>query len=118
MKHLARRHLRQWVLYLLLSPTGCAGLVSACRSKPAVLLLALPPNANHACREYKPILKAAYFTNSSDPQSRGKFSLELTKSESIGLCQAFDRKAGKGGSKSSQRPQPIPGPSAAPTVQR
>ena len=83
-------------------------------------LLALSAKVPHACREHRPILKAAYFNNSSDPLARSKFSLEVTKSESVALCQAFDRKkaAAGGGNRSSQRPQPIPTPSAAPTAQR
>ena len=83
-------------------------------------LSALSADASHACREHKPILKAAYFNNSSDPLARSKFSLELTKSESVALCQAFDRKkaAVNGGSRGSQRPQPIPTPSVAPAAQR
>ena len=70
-----------------------------------------------ACREYKPILRAAYFT-SSDPLVRSKFSLELKQEESKGLCQAFDRKASAAGGGSSFRPQPLPGSSAGPPMQR
>ena len=87
--------------------------VSACCSEPEAISLKLPASVNTcglARREYKPIMKAAYF-NSTDPQFRAKFSLELTKAESVGLCQAFDRKARAGGS--SKRPQPLPGSAAA-----
>ena len=83
-------------------------------------LSALSANVACACREHRPILKAAYFNNSSDPLARSKFSLEVTKSESVALCQAFDRKkaAAGGGSRGSQRPQPIPTPTVAPAAQR
>lgn len=63
-------------------------------------------------REYRPILRAAYF-ESSDPQFRNKFSLELTKPESVSLCQAFDRKASAAGGK---RPQPLSAASAGPSA--
>ena len=65
------------------------------------------------CREFKPIIRSAYY-DSTDPQLRNKFSLELTKPESKSLCQAFDRKAGTSG---NRRPQPMPGSAAAPAPQ-